>query len=112
MSKNKRIKKYSADELRAMIARGEDRSAYGRMRNMSEEELETAIASDPDSDPEVDWSQVTVALPRNKQGVYLRLDPDVLEFFKAEGAGYQTRINAVLRTYVEQKFVSAKKKRA
>lgn len=34
-----------------------------------------------------------------KTSVSLRIDADVLEWFKARGAGYQTRINAILRAY-------------
>ena len=36
-----------------------------------------------------------------KAAISLRLDADVLDWFKAHGAGYQTRINAVLRAYME-----------
>lgn len=41
------------------------------------------------------------ALPRarRKAAISLRVDPDVLDWFKAQGPGYQTRINAVLRAY-------------
>ncbi|MGL4296346.1 MAG: BrnA antitoxin family protein [Aestuariivirga sp.] len=34
----------------------------------------------------------------------LRIDPDVLAFFKASGKGYQTRMNAVLRAYMEHRL--------
>lgn len=40
------------------------------------------------------------AAPR-KAAISLRLDADVLEWFRAQGPGYQTRINAVLRAYRE-----------
>jgi uncharacterized protein (DUF4415 family) len=40
------------------------------------------------------------AVPR-KASISLRIDADVLEWFKAQGVGYQTRINAVLRAYRE-----------
>ncbi|UUC48534.1 MULTISPECIES: BrnA antitoxin family protein [Pseudomonas] len=36
-----------------------------------------------------------------KQTVTIRLDADVLEWFKAQGSGYQTRINQLLRLYME-----------
>ena len=36
-----------------------------------------------------------------KTAISLRVDQDVLEWFKAQGDGYQTRINAVLRTYMD-----------
>jgi len=39
-------------------------------------------------------------VPKKKQ-ITLRIDEDVLEWFKARGEGYQTRMNAVLRAYVE-----------
>ena len=41
-----------------------------------------------------------LGVPSPKRGVYLRLDQDVLAWFKAHGRGYQTRINAVLRSFV------------
>lgn len=54
--------------------------------------------------PETDaafWAKAELRIPMNKQGVFLRLDPDVLDWFKGKGKGYQTRMNAVLRSYVE-----------
>ncbi len=38
---------------------------------------------------------------RNKAQVTLRVDQDVLEWFKSQGRGYQTQINALLRAYME-----------
>jgi uncharacterized protein (DUF4415 family) len=42
-------------------------------------------------------------LPRagRKSAISLRLDPEVLDWFKTQGPGYQTRMNAVLKAYVE-----------
>ena len=54
--------------------------------------------------PETDaafWAGAELRLPQNKKGVFLRIDPEILEWFKEKGRGYQTRINAVLRRYVE-----------
>ena len=53
---------------------------------------------DPDFD--VDWTRARLR-PSLKQSVTMRLDSDVLEFFREGGKGYQTRINAVLRTYMD-----------
>ena len=47
------------------------------------------------------FSRARVRMPQAKKAVSLRLDPDVLDWFKDGGKGYQTRINAVLRSYVE-----------
>ena len=48
----------------------------------------------------IDWTK-NVTLPTPKPTISIRLDADVLAFFKARGKGYQTRINAVLKAYVE-----------
>jgi uncharacterized protein (DUF4415 family) len=47
------------------------------------------------------WQHAEVRLPETKKGVYIRLDGDVLEWLKGQGKGYQTRINAILRSYYE-----------
>ena len=47
------------------------------------------------------FEQAKLRLPEKKQSVTVRLDADVLEWFRAQGKGYQTRINAVLRLYME-----------
>ena len=46
------------------------------------------------------WNNATVVMPPGKSSVHLRVDTDVLEWFKAQGKGHLTRINAVLRSYV------------
>lgn len=54
--------------------------------------------------PETDeafWKHAEIIMPEPKQGVYIRLDSDILSWFKKEGKGYQTRINSILRTYYE-----------
>jgi uncharacterized protein (DUF4415 family) len=54
--------------------------------------------------PELDemfWKNAVVEYPERKRPVTLRLDADILEWFRSTGKGYQTRINAVLRSYYE-----------
>ncbi len=54
--------------------------------------------------PELDesfWANAIIEYPERKKPVTLRLDADVLEWFKSTGKGYQTRINAVLRSFYE-----------
>jgi uncharacterized protein (DUF4415 family) len=48
------------------------------------------------------WDEAEVVVPPAKQAVSLRLDLDVLDWFKQQGPKYQTRINAVLRSYVSR----------
>jgi uncharacterized protein (DUF4415 family) len=95
---------YTAEELEQMRARGESKTDWARVDAMTEAELEAAIASDPDwADIPPDWYQH--AKPHYPEGmlkaVRLRLDPDLLAWFKRQGRGYQARINAALRTFVE-----------
>ena len=47
------------------------------------------------------WRSARVVMPRGKTSVHLRLDSDVVEWFKANGKGHLTRMNAVLKAYVE-----------
>ena len=61
---------------------------------------------EPEIDPEVgefDWSNVRVVMPPRKIPLSVRLDEDVLTFFRAHGQGYKTWINGVLHTYMEAK---------
>ncbi|MGC8494292.1 MAG: BrnA antitoxin family protein [Syntrophobacteraceae bacterium] len=69
---------------------------------MSDAEVLAAIESDPDAHPtdEEFWNDARVVLPRRKQIVTIRIDADILEWFR-EQPGYQTRINAILRTYMK-----------
>ena len=47
------------------------------------------------------WMKAADKLPHTKQQITLRLDAEVMEFFKSTGKRYQSRINAVLRSYVD-----------
>ena len=54
--------------------------------------------------PEADenfWRRAELQMPQPKKGVYVRLDTDVLDWLKSKGKGYQTRMNAILRTLME-----------
>ncbi|MFO0992953.1 MAG: BrnA antitoxin family protein [Hyphomicrobiales bacterium] len=104
MAKRKLTKRYTAAELERIAAKGGDRSDWRRASSMSKRAVEAAVASDPDEEGmEVDWSKAAIVLPESKAMLTLRLDRDVLDWFRRQGRGYQTRINAVLRSYVEQK---------
>lgn len=74
-------------------------------RTMTDAEVERRAASDPDAGilPKDFWKHATVLMPQTKRQITLRLDPDVISFFKATGKGYQSRMGAVLKSYVEAK---------
>ena len=60
------------------------------------------LADEDDGPLPEGWeSTIELGVPEPKKGVHIRLDPHVLRWFKAQGPGYQTRINAVLRGFVE-----------
>lgn len=56
--------------------------------------------------PELDekfWQEAELVLPEKKIPISIRLDRDVLEWFKSQGEGYQSRINAILRAYMRSR---------
>ena len=55
----------------------------------------------PESPDDTEWVRFVPEAKRTKQLVSLRLDPDVLDYFRHTGKSYQTRINSVLRTYMQ-----------
>lgn len=61
--------------------------------------------------PDDFWQGARVVTPVTKQAISIRLDEDVIDWFRATGPKYQTRINAVLRSYVEQIGAAAPVKR-
>jgi len=76
---------------------------YRRVRSLKDKDIHMSA-----DHPELDVKHVIRGIVRNglkavapKQSVSLRLDVDVLKWFKSQGAGYQTRINAVLRAFTD-----------
>jgi uncharacterized protein (DUF4415 family) len=81
------------------------KSDLEKLRNLTDEEIEASIANDPDWQEfkDIDWSKAVLVIPPKKKAISIRVDEDVLDYFKKEGTGYQRRINAVLRSYMQQK---------
>lgn len=80
------IRRYSLDELRAMLERGE---TYTRP-DAPEYELDEEF-----------WQKARLVVPPGEKSVHLRVDQDVLAWFKAQGPRHLTRMNAVLRAYMD-----------
>jgi uncharacterized protein (DUF4415 family) len=96
--KSEHIVSYTAAELREMERRGESKSDW---KAAAKKPLPDG--SDPDDAMEqIDWATAELPLPRRKAHASLRIDSDVLDWFRKQGRGYQTRINAILRKYFEQ----------
>lgn len=91
--------------------RRKGRTDWTRVDNLTDEDIAKAVANDPDAAPiDIDWSDAVLVMPVRKTAISIRVDEDVLNFFKKGGEGYQRRMNAVLRSYMDHK--SKPKKRA
>ncbi len=99
MVKSATITRTTLEEARERIAKYGDPSDWERVKAMTEEELEASIDFEEEGYPIWETAR-SVYNPANKKQITLRLDPDIIEFFKAQGPGYQTRMNAVLRQYM------------
>jgi uncharacterized protein (DUF4415 family) len=82
-------RKYSLDELKEMRARGETKTRPDAPTFELEDDF---------------WENARVVMPPpGKSSIHLRVDSDVLEWFRAEGRGHLSRMNAVLRSFMEAK---------
>jgi uncharacterized protein (DUF4415 family) len=84
--------------MSANDTRKPSRTDWDRVDALSDEEIDTSEIPPLD---EKFFAEAKLRMPEAKPSITIRLDPDVLEWFKGQGKGYQTRINAVLRMYME-----------
>jgi uncharacterized protein (DUF4415 family) len=80
----------------------EGKTDWTRLDAMTDKQVTSAAEADPDASPmnDAEWAMAVQANPQ-KISVGMRLDEDIVAYFKHQGSGYQTRINAVLRRYIE-----------
>ena len=94
--KEEHITRVSVEESREL--KGE--TDFAQLDALGDDDIARAVATDPDAAPlDTDWTSARLVVPPGKELVTLRLDRDVLDWFRKAGKGYQTRINAVLRAY-------------
>lgn len=103
MKKKDTIVRYTLEEIEELQRRGLTETDWERLDNMTEEEVERNALEDnrrhgiPDA-----WYKDAVLMKwPPKEQISIRIDEDVLKFFRGMGKGYQTRINAVLRAFME-----------
>jgi uncharacterized protein (DUF4415 family) len=89
------------------VKRGTD---WNRIRSLSDRQIRRAIESDPEARPTDAefWKKARVVIPAPKQTITIRLDADLLEWLRKQ-KGYQTRINAVLRTFMDASLTSGRR---
>jgi uncharacterized protein (DUF4415 family) len=69
----------------------------------TDEQIAAAVRDDPDAAPIDDedfWANAVLVTPPLKEAISIRVDKDVLDWFRSLGRGYQTRMNMVLRGYM------------
>ena len=102
MRKKSDTVQYTAKQIKAKIAKGEDRTDWTKADAVTGAELEASIRADADDiRGEPDWMQAIVGIPAPKDHINIRIDHDVLEWFRSNGKGYQTLMNNVLRAFVQ-----------
>jgi uncharacterized protein (DUF4415 family) len=90
----------SVEEAKTKIRAGESRSDLAALDKLTDADIRAQAALDPE-ERDWDWTRASLDLPTPKVDIHIKLDADVLEFFKRQGAGYQTRINAALKAYMK-----------
>ena len=76
------------------------RADLPRLRSRVAEEIRRSAPPALADLPEDFWDDGELVTPASKQAISLRVDEDVLDWFKDSGPRYQTRMNAVLRSYM------------
>ncbi len=100
MRKNKDTSRFTASEMKTQSA--QSLTDWDKVDAMTDEGLDQAIASDADERGLVpDWTKAALVLPESKLSVNLRLDREIVEFFKGQGRGHISRMQAVLKAYVD-----------
>lgn len=107
MGKSTHIKSYSAAELKAK--RVDSGTDLMKVDTISDVELERTIAEDGDERSlQPDWTRAKLVFPEAKQSVHLRLEQEIIDYFKAQGKGHISRMQSVLKAYVSAHRVHAK----
>ena len=102
MGKKSDTVRYTDKQIKARIARGEDRTNWDKIDAVTGAQLEASIRADVDDvRGEPDWTQGIVGIPAPKDHINIRIDHDVLQWFRSNGKGYQTLMNNVLRAFVQ-----------
>ena len=98
--KNTGIVRFSSDPKNPPKLTAEQRAQLKRLREMKDEDID--YSDIPPSPRDAVWTRPGALIPPgNKKQITVRLDADVLEFFRKTGTRYQSRINAALREYMK-----------
>ena len=84
--------------MNAKPSKKQSKTNWRKLQAQTDSEIDTSEI--PELDPDF-FKSADLRMPSKKASITVRLDSDVLEWFREQGKGYQTRMNAVLRTYME-----------
>lgn len=85
--------------LRERPMRG--KADFARLRGQAEADVDATSPPELAHLPDDFWDDAALVMPEPKEPISIRVDRDVLAWFRAQGTGYLTRMNAVLRLYME-----------
>ena len=90
--------------------RAPGKTDWARLQSMDDEEIERRARLDPDNPPTpAGWLAAGTFKPApNKVPISLRVDADILDYFRSHGDGYQSRMNAVLRSFMELSLAASR----
>jgi uncharacterized protein (DUF4415 family) len=88
------IVRYTIDELKRMPSKTD----WKRLDAMSDDDID---CSDIPPLDKAWFKGATLVIPQPKKPISLRIDPEIYTWFKRQGPRYQSRINAVLKAYME-----------
>jgi uncharacterized protein (DUF4415 family) len=103
-----RAVKPTSKQSKAGPSRG--RASLARLRRVSDATIQRTSPRELRGLPDDFWAAAQVVEPVAKQPISLRVDTDVLDWFKAQGPRYQSRINAVLRSFMTQASTAGRRK--
>jgi len=86
--------------MKAKNSKKKSATDWERLSTMADSDIDSSDISELD---ENFFNNATLRMPQNKKATSLRIDADVLEWYRKMGPGYQTRMNAVLRMYMQAK---------
>ena len=85
MRKKNDTVRYTAKQIKSKMERGEDRTDWRKAKAMTGKKLEASIRADVDDvRGEPDWTQAIMGVPAPKDHINIRIDHDVLEWFRAK----------------------------
>ena len=103
-----KIVRYTTKQLQELERQGKTKSDWKRVKAMKDKDINVGGDS-PEITAEM-WRNAVVTDRRPpKKNITLRIDPEIIDWFKSKGKGYQTRMNAVLRAYLEMQRKTHKK---